>query len=279
MILSDSDFRALIKGLQLTVVELMVAIAAAILAFVLLDPGGSNSDTEPVPVALLNAVGGDTRVHLQAHLPSESGTSGIKWQYQQKPAGGIFGPWKALPPGGVVESLANGWAYSFRVRAVRGPKDETVAALPSREASVVLAHVWPRHFDPEWLLKADVAARVCPDGDPAISEPIVFRPGRADLEGSRTDGIRRTLRVFLQEARRRPSVKIHLVGLASPDGDRSYNATLSGRRVEAVQRLISSFGDEEGAARPEVHYWGEEHLTNGIARSRSVRLVSCGSSS
>ncbi len=278
MIFSDSDFRVLIKGLQYTVIEMAVAIAAAVIASMALDGSRSTDETRPVTVAWLSAVGGNTKVHLHARLPPESRTSEIEWQYQQKPAGGTFGPWTDLPPSGVIKGLANGWAYSFRVRAVEGANGNAVAVSRSREASVVLAQVWPQDLDPEWLLKADVATKLCPEGDPTISEPVVFRPGRADLEGGRAAGIQRTLQMFLQDARRRPNVKIHLVGLASPDGDRDYNATLSRRRVEAVQRLISSLEAEEGQARPEIHYWGEEHLTNGIARSRSVRLVSCVSS-
>ena len=62
---------------------------------------------------------------------------GVKWQYEQRYAWreNEYNPpsrWKSLPENQVVDGLANGWGYVFRVRAVRNGKP----GPPSNEAVV-----------------------------------------------------------------------------------------------------------------------------------------------
>ena len=257
-------------GLGIALVLAVLVLVLVVVAFSIWGPGAGPSPPRPE----LAVEGGDGRVTLSGY--DAVATAG-RWQYQQKPVGGAFGGWREVPEGRVVKGLANGWAYSFRVRAVSGPGDEIVVQ-PSNEASVFLPQRRPPRLDFERLLKEQIASEVCPGADPVISDPIVFRRDQPVVGETRAPeaAAPEALAAFFDDEHRPRGSEVHVIGLASPDGDREYNSDLSRRRAEVVRGMVSAwFGDESEPPGISVRSWGEDHLTNGIANSRSVRLVSC----
>lgn len=122
----------------------------------------------------------------------------------------------------------------------------------------------------EDLVREEIMSRAgsC-EGNLHISEPIVFRPQewRRMAEDAPLDDFMRR--------RGESAAQLYVFGFASSDGRREYNATLAGRRAATVAALITArLGSSEGAA-IQVGAFGEDHLTNGVANSRSVRVAAC----
>ena len=125
----------------------------------------------------------------------------------------------------------------------------------------------------EDLVREEIMSRARPcEGNLHISEPIVFRPyeWRRVAEDAPLDDFMRQRGEF--------AAQLDVFGFASPDGRREYNATLAGRRAETVAALITArLGRPEGDAIQVGSSFGEDHLTNGVANSRSVRVAACSS--
>ena len=273
----EIDGRLTLKGL--TIALLLLATPSAVALWWWGIPWPSS------PELVLTIESGDGQAVLRCYsrppsappLDCVSDRRGLQWQYQQRPVGTAFGrSWHNLRKDRIVGGLANGWAYSFRVRAISG-SDGRIVVAPSAEASAVLPQTPPRQPDPERLLKMDIRTRICSGGAAVISAPIVFRRDQPDIDNPDDPEILRTLNEFFQDAEGPTSDRVHLIGFASPDGDTRHNENLSRLRVEAVARMVGELAVAGRRAPPTtvVHAWGEDHLSNGIATSRAVRLVSC----
>ena len=70
--------------------------------------------------------------------------------------------------------------------------------------------------------------------------------------------------------------RLTVFGLASPDGDELHNDDLSQLRAANVQTMIQQELETKDT-KIDTEHWGlgEVHLTQGIANSRSVRVVAC----
>jgi len=124
-------------------------------------------------------------------------------------------------------------------------------------------------MDYEWRVKEEIATRLCNGGEAVVSEPVVFKRGASTL--THAQRVQEAIEEFLNEPELQ-GVKLHVLGFASGDGNRRYNEDLAARRAEAVAAEVREL---DGDRMVEEVSWGENHLTNGVANSRSVRLVGC----
>ena len=104
----------------------------------------------------------------------------------------------------------------------------------------------------------------------AISRPVVFRPGVGNEVADEVD--ERTIRRFLKRPALRKVKKLYVLGFASADGPREVNDELAWQRARTVAEAIR-------LSRPTLdvkkYKLGEDHLTEGVASSRSARIVAC----
>ena len=125
-------------------------------------------------------------------------------------------------------------------------------------------------MDDEWLLRDEIVAQKLCDGDATeISEPILFKRGQRVPANERV--ARATIKTFLEKPEL-ANGKLHVLGFASGDGSSLYNERLARQRANAIVALVRE-EDSDRLLRDDS--WGENHLTNGVANSRSVRLVGC----
>ena len=124
-------------------------------------------------------------------------------------------------------------------------------------------------MDYEWRVKDEIARRLCNGGEAVVSEPVVFE--RGESTPAHAQRAQETIEAFLNKPELQ-GVKLHALGFASGDGSRRYNKELATRRAETVVAKVRKLDDDRT---PEPKSWGENHLTNGVASSRSVRLVGC----
>lgn len=108
------------------------------------------------------------------------------------------------------------------------------------------------------------------EGRWAISRPVVFRPGVGGEVADEVD--ERTIRRFLKRPALRKVNKLYVLGFASADGPREVNDDLAWQRARTVAKAIR-------LSRPTLdvkkYKLGEDHLTEGVASSRSARIVAC----
>lgn len=104
----------------------------------------------------------------------------------------------------------------------------------------------------------------------AISRPVVFRPGVADEVAGQID--EKSIHRFMEQPATRKAAKVYVFGFASADGPRDVNELLAMQRAWTIKRTIQR---DNPAIAVEVHDMGEDHLTDGVASSRSARIVAC----
>lgn len=124
-------------------------------------------------------------------------------------------------------------------------------------------------MDDEWRLKAEIAQRICDGGAAEISDPVLFERGEttpADAQAAED-----LIKTFVSKPELQ-KVKLHVLGFASGDGNRRYNENLARQRATAVAAMVRKL---DSSRKLRKHSWGETHLTNGVANSRSVRIVGC----
>lgn len=124
-------------------------------------------------------------------------------------------------------------------------------------------------IDDEWRLEEEIARRLCDGGAAEISEPILF--DREQASPADEPAARATVQAFLSKPELQ-DVELHVLGFASADGNSRYNRDLARQRAAAVATIVRSL-DSSLVLHEES--WGETHLTNGVANSRSVRIVGC----
>lgn len=104
----------------------------------------------------------------------------------------------------------------------------------------------------------------------AISRPVLFRPRVGAEVADEVD--ERTIRHFLKRPALRKVDKLYVLGFASADGPRDVNDDLAWQRARTVAKAIR-------LSRPTLdvkkYKLGEDHLTEGVASSRSARIVAC----
>lgn len=124
-------------------------------------------------------------------------------------------------------------------------------------------------MDDEWRLKAEIAQRICNGGAAEISDPVLFERGEttpADVPAAED-----LIKTFVSKPELQ-KVKLHVLGFASGDGNRRYNENLARQRATAVAAMVRKL---DSSRKLREHSWGETHLTNGVANSRSARIVGC----
>ena len=131
----------------------------------------------------------------------------------------------------------------------------------------------PIESDDEWQVderqvKGEIEEKLCGGRAAISSEPILF--GRGDAALADEQRAQEVIKAFLGKPKLQ-GANLHALGLASGDGDHRYNKNLSTRRAEVVVAEVKKLGGRE----PTKASWGENHLTNGVANSRSVRLIGC----
>lgn len=127
-------------------------------------------------------------------------------------------------------------------------------------------------MDGEWRLKAEIARRICDGGAAEISEPVLFERGEATPADAQA--ARDLIRAFVNKPELQ-GVKLHVLGFASGDGNRRYNENLARRRADTVAREVRKQDEQDSDRELKKDAWGETHLTNGVANSRSARIVGC----
>ena len=119
----------------------------------------------------------------------------------------------------------------------------------------------------ESLLVAQLQGEV-PCGEQAeVSEAIVF--GRDDATVPIRNGYAEMARFLLTVG---ADWQLFAFGFASPDGRRTHNEELALRRAERVAEIVMQRYD---GTIQDARSFGEDHFSNGILASRSVRLVAC----
>lgn len=124
-------------------------------------------------------------------------------------------------------------------------------------------------MDDEWRLKGEIAQRLCKSGPTEISEPILFERGQTIPTNEQA--AEAIIRAFLNTPESE-NFKLHVLGFASGDGSSSHNKDLAWERAKAVAETARNLYRNRVLREKS---WGETHLTNGVANSRSVRLVGC----
>lgn len=121
-------------------------------------------------------------------------------------------------------------------------------------------------IEDERLLTEEIEQEMCDGGAAEISEPVLFK--RCETTPLDT----RAVTAFLNRLALQEGVKLHVLGFASGDGNRQYNKDLARQRAEAVAEIVENLDPDQELV---TDSWGETHLTNGVANSRSVRIVGC----
>lgn len=111
---------------------------------------------------------------------------------------------------------------------------------------------------------------VCP-GTWAISRPVLFRRGVADVVADRRVD-EESIRRFMEWPAVQRAPKIYVFGFASADGPSGANDILARQRAQTVKAAVR---DHEPAKDIKKYVLGENHLTQGVANSRSARIVAC----
>lgn len=128
----------------------------------------------------------------------------------------------------------------------------------------------------ERRLKAEIGRyleeeeKVSCDGRWAISRPVLFRPDVGDEVADEVD--ERTIRRFLKRPVLQKVKKLYVLGFASADGPREVNGELAWQRATTVAEAIRLSRPTLDVKKYEL---GENHLTEGVASSRSARIVAC----
>ena len=102
-----------------------------------------------------------------------------------------------------------------------------------------------------------------------ISVPILFRPGVGDDVADRVD--KESIRRFMESQTSRKVKKVYVFGFASADGPLHVNQRLACQRARTIEKKIR----DKWPVEVEMHALGENHLTNGVASSRSARIAAC----
>ena len=110
----------------------------------------------------------------------------------------------------------------------------------------------------------------CP-GTWAISRPVLFRRGVADAVADRR-GDEETIRRFMERPAVQRAPKIYVFGFASADGPSGVNHDLAQQRAQTVKAAVRQ---DYPTIRVKTYDLGENHLTQGVANSRSARIVAC----
>ena len=127
----------------------------------------------------------------------------------------------------------------------------------------------------EERLKTEIRNKLAPKctDDLRISPPVVFRPYKSDQLAATTgpDSLEHAIESLgLEGLENANEVQLYVFGYASADGPRDYNRTLSKQRADHVRKLV-----EKETPVADTFPMGEDHLVNGVAESRGVRLVAC----
>ena len=136
--------------------------------------------------------------------------------------------------------------------------------------------------DEKWL-REEIARRIsCEEAHLSMSEPLVFQPHQGTIANDEQGAARTWAENAVAELRTQEieNGRIYLFGFASADGEASNNERLSRSRIAAVGAYVDEALDGDDAwngRRPTVERraLGEMHWTNGVAASRSVRIVAC----
>lgn len=111
----------------------------------------------------------------------------------------------------------------------------------------------------------------CP-GTWAISRPVLFRRGVANAVADRRVD-EETIRRFMERPAVRRAPKIYVFGFASADGPSDdVNDDLASQRAQTVKAAVRR---HEWTKDIKKYGLGENHLTQGVANSRSARIVAC----
>ena len=125
----------------------------------------------------------------------------------------------------------------------------------------------------EWLLREQLARKIGCQQPLIVSKPFVFMPGEwkdpKDGVEAQVEEFRRKCCTSLQKASKRI---LYVVGFASADGPGNHNRKLALNRAQTIQCLIRK---KFPGWRICTRSLGEDHLTSGVAHSRSARLVFC----
>lgn len=107
----------------------------------------------------------------------------------------------------------------------------------------------------------------CP-GTWAISRPVLFRRGVANEVADQVD--KKSIHRFMMRPAVRKAPKVYVFGFASADGPSDVNDRLALQRAQTVKAIAQKYHMDV-----EKHGLGENHLTQGVADSRSARIVAC----
>lgn len=127
----------------------------------------------------------------------------------------------------------------------------------------------------EMRVRAEIAQRLKKKGVSCddtwdISVPILFRPGVGDDVADHVD--KQSIRRFMESQTSRKVATVYVFGFASADGPIHVNQRLACQRARTIKKEIL---DDKWPVEVEVHGLGEDHLTNGVASSRSARIAAC----
>lgn len=154
-----------------------------------------------------------------------------------------------------------------RVLCMHEVRDDS--SSESANCTAVVPSVVRMRMDGEWRLRDEIEQEVCPGGVAEISAPILF--AREEETPVDEPAAKELIKAFLNRPELQ-GVKLHVLGFASGDGISRYNEDLAWRRAKAVAEDIREL---DGSRTLETDSWGETHMTNGVANSRSVRIVGC----